>query len=361
MQMHILVCQLYNDSSVVVRELVQNAIDAVRLQNQYEMKKKSNITKGEILVDWNETRRELCIWDNGTGMTMNDVENFLLKVGASKYRDDTVKKQFPNFTSISHFGIGILTCFMIANDIDIITNSEEQHDVNCINLRKVTGSYLLRKIAKDHVDKKIRDHGTMVKLHVRSDVDMSTLQSDLKKWIVLPEIPVYLTEKDTKKVRIGYDSPKEVLAKYLNDTGRNVDGIKFDVYEETLGNVTVAYAIRHLKYLSDWCLFEIDNRWIKKKGELPIGTCVEGIRVEFTTPGYKNATILAIANIKNSKYQTNVARSALELDANSEILTAIYDVYRKYIQGQMNRLEEQLEYSSKFKASKVFLGSLFTF
>lgn len=80
-----------------------------------------------------------------------------------------------------------------------------------------------------------------------------------------------------------------------------------------MGNVTVAYAIRHLKYLSDWCLFEIDNRWIKKKGELPIGTCVEGIRVEFTTPGYKNATILAIANIKNSKYQTNVARSALEL------------------------------------------------
>ena len=186
------------------------------------------------------TRRELCIWDNGTGMTMNDVENFLLKVGASKYRDDTVKKQFPNFTSISHFGIGILTCFMIANDIDIITNSEEQHDVNCINLRKVTGSYLLRKIAKDHVDKKIRDHGTMVKLHVRSDVDMSTLQSDLKKWIVLPEIPVYLTEKDTKKVRIGYDSPKEVLAKYLNDTGRNVDGIKFDVYEETQGNVTIS-------------------------------------------------------------------------------------------------------------------------
>ena len=63
MQMHILVCQLYNDSSVVVRELVQNAIDAVRLQNQYEMKKKSNITKGEILVDWNETSpAKKCQW-----------------------------------------------------------------------------------------------------------------------------------------------------------------------------------------------------------------------------------------------------------------------------------------------------------
>ena len=36
---------LYNDSSVVVRELVQNAIDAVKLQNQYERKKGTEVTK----------------------------------------------------------------------------------------------------------------------------------------------------------------------------------------------------------------------------------------------------------------------------------------------------------------------------
>ena len=131
---------LYNDSSVVVRELVQNAIDAVKLQKQYEMKKHSTVTDGKIQVDWNEEKKELCFWDNGTGMTISDVENYLLKVGASKYRDDSVRKEFPDFSSISHFGIGILTCFMIANDIDIVTNSEEQDDVNCINLRKVNGS-----------------------------------------------------------------------------------------------------------------------------------------------------------------------------------------------------------------------------
>lgn len=68
-------------------------------------------------------------------MTISDVENYLLKVGASKYRDDTIKKEFPDFCSISHFGIGILTCFMIANDIDIVTNSEEQNVINSINLQ----------------------------------------------------------------------------------------------------------------------------------------------------------------------------------------------------------------------------------
>ena len=184
-------------------------------------------------------------------------------------------------------------------------------------MRKVNGSYLLRRVNKSEVDYRIRSHGTMVKLYVRSDVDMSTVEDNLKKWIVLPEIPVYYTNMEQNEIRIGYDSPKDILIKYLNDTGRNVDGEKYDVYEETQGNVTVAYAVRHLKYLSDWCLMELDGRRMQKKQHLPIGTCVEGIRGEFTTPGYKNSSILAIANIKNSKFQTNVARSAIELDANS--------------------------------------------
>ena len=50
-------------------------------------------------------------------------------------------------------------------------------------------------------------------------------------------------------------------------TGYNVDGIKYDVYEKTHGNVTVAYAVRHLKYMSDWCLMsaESSHRQLKKK------------------------------------------------------------------------------------------------
>lgn len=121
---------LYNDSSVVVRELVQNGIDAVRLQTEYEKRNGKDYSQGKVWVEWNSVKRQLSFWDNGTGMSIQDVENYLLKVGASKYRDEVVKKQFPNFTSISHFGIGILTCFMVANDIDIVTSSDEQEEAN---------------------------------------------------------------------------------------------------------------------------------------------------------------------------------------------------------------------------------------
>ena len=332
---------LYNDSSVVVRELVQNGIDAVRLQAEYEKKNSRKYTQGQVWVEWDSQKRQLSFWDNGTGMSIQDVENYLLKVGASKYRDETVKKQFPNFTSISHFGIGLLTCFMVANDIDIVTSSVEQEEANSINLRKVNGSYLLRKLDKNELDIRIKQHGTMVRLYVRSDVNMIELENDLRKWIVNPEIPVYLSIDGGENIRIGHESLKEILVKYLNETGCDVDGEKYDVYEKEHGNVTVAYAVRHSKYMSDWCLMSADKDRVQRKMILPIGTCVEGIRVEFSTPGYRNISILAIANIKNSKYQTNVARSAIELDANNEILSDIYDVYKEYVQEQMDRLEKQ--------------------
>lgn len=190
-----------------------------------------------------------------------------------------------------------------------------------------------------------------MKLYVRNDVDMSKVEEDLRKWIVLPEIPVYYMENEKASVQIGFQSPREVLTKYLNDIGCNVDGEKYDVYEKTHGNVTVAYAIRHLKYLSDWCLMGIDSRRLSKRVVLPIGTCIEGIRVEFSTPGYRNSSILAIANITNSKYQTNVARSAIELDANNEILSAIYGIFKEYVQEQMDSLEKQ-DYSKSWALSE---------
>lgn len=332
---------LYNDSSVVVRELVQNGIDAVKLQKVNDEKSRKQVTEGVINVCWDEETRELSFWDNGTGMTISEVENFLLKVGASKYRDETFKKNYPDFTSISHFGIGILTCFMIANDIDIVTNSEQQKDANIINLRKVNGRYLLRKEKKSNLDDRIKNHGTMVKLHVRPDVDMSSLEANLRKWIVTPEIPVYLIVGD-KSVRIGYDNLKDVLTHYLADYGIDIDGERYDVVEVNHGNVSIAYAIRHLRYLSDWCLINVNQlRRRTRKAQWSIGTCIEGIRVEFNTPGYRNSSILAIANIKNSEYQTNVARSAIEIGANKEILQEIYNSYASYVQKQIKNLEKQ--------------------
>lgn len=334
---------LYNDSSVVVRELVQNSIDAVKLQKEIDKANRNKSTDGKIKVAWNSKTRILSFSDNGTGMTIHEIENYLLKVGSSKYREDWLKKRFPNFSSISRFGIGILTCFMIADEIDITTNSPDQNEANIVNLRNVNGNYLLRKVEKNTLEKSIRKHGTIVQLHVRNDVDMTSLAKDLKKWIVLPDIPVFLAEDDGSEVQIGFNSLRDVLINSLSNAGIKVDGENYAIFEGTSGNVTIAFAIKHWKYLSDWSLMNVSD--IQKtnhdEDHLPIGTCIEGIRVEFTSPGYTSPSILAIANVRNSKYKTNVARSAIELDANKEFLSDIYNVYASYLKSQMDVLREK--------------------
>ncbi|MBE7083302.1 MAG: hypothetical protein E7373_01710 [Clostridiales bacterium] len=330
---------LYNDSSVVVRELSQNAIDAIKLQSIEEAKNPRSAYNGEIKIDWNEKDRILSFSDNGTGMTISDIENYLLKVGASKYRQKQFKENYKDFNPISRFGIGILTCFMVANDVDIETKSSSEEWVNILCLRNVNGKYLLKKEKPNKINGYISDHGTIIKLHIRSDIDMSDLELNLKKWIVLSEIPIILNINGNK-VSIGAQSLKEVLINYLKEENYNVDDKNVKVEEKTIGNVTIACALKYNNYISDWSFLQFHSIDDKSK-VIPLGTCVEGIRVEFTTPGYKSNNIFAIANIRGSKYQTNVARTALEYDSNNEALKSIYDCYRLFIEDQIKNLEDK--------------------
>lgn len=331
---------LYNDSSVVVRELTQNAIDAIKLQNYIDSNKPSKTKKNKITINWNSEKRILSFYDNGTGMTISDIENYLLKVGASKYRQKQFKKDFKDFNPISRFGIGLLTCFMVANDVDIETNTTDSEDVNVLCLRNVNGKYLLKKKTKNEADPYIKEHGTIINLHIRPDVDMSNLENNLKKWIIVSDIPITLV-LDKKEIQIGSPTLKEALITCLKDANINVDNKNIKVEEKTIGNVTVACALQYNNYIADWSFLYIPKYNIKDTKIHPTGTCVEGIRVEFSTPGYKNHSIFSIANIKGCKYQTNVARTALEYDENYETLKSIYDCYRLFVEDQIANLEKQ--------------------
>ncbi len=270
-------------------------------------------------------------------MTIYDIENYLLKVGASKYRQKNIQEEFKDFSPISRFGIGILTCFMVADDIDIETNPNTDDEVNIICIRNVNGNYLLKKEEKSRASDYIKEHGTIITLHIRQDVDMSNLESNLRKWIINPEVNVKLSIDDKDPMKIGSSSLSDILKEYLEEEGYKVDGTDIKIEEKHIGGVTVACALQYNKYLSDWSFIRFHEN--NNKDNIPMGTCIEGIRVEFTTPGYNAKNFLAIANIKGSKYQTNVARTALEYDANNEVLKSIYECYKAFIEDQVIALE----------------------
>lgn len=116
--------ELYSDPSAFVRELLQNAIDAVRTREQLD-KHRPRSWKPQINIrSWldDEGYHWFRIEDNGTGMTQEIIESYFLKIGRSYYTSDTFYKDKircgadPDYTPISRFGIGILSCFMGGKD-----------------------------------------------------------------------------------------------------------------------------------------------------------------------------------------------------------------------------------------------------
>lgn len=154
---------LYNDTSVVLRELVQNSIDAIRLKGFED----SSAAPGDIRICWNSKERLLTILDNGTGMTQDIIENHLLRVGSSRYQDSRFREQHPDFSPISRFGIGVLSAFMVSDDMEITTCSTDDDVARRISLRSVHGRYLIRLLDKKTEAREIFPHGTMFQLRIR--------------------------------------------------------------------------------------------------------------------------------------------------------------------------------------------------
>lgn len=331
---------LYNDSSVVLRELTQNGIDASKLK-KYELKKNGDNTyEPEINIIWNKAEKELSFIDNGTGMTLEIIKNHLLKVGSSRYQDENFIKKNPDFSSISRFGIGLLTCFLISDDIDIITKSSESEKAILLKIRKIHGKYLLKYLTVDKLDNKIKKHGTIIKLYVRSEVVLDNIEDDLKKWILFPDCKMIFNNNGTETI-IGYKSPKALLTEYLTKEGYDLDESNLKVKEVYHNGTTLAFALRYVEHWKEWNFLE--HRDINRSKVLPIGTCVEGIRVDFNTPGFQNKNLLAIVNTtgKNAP-KTNVARSNIELTPEREaLLSSIYELYLKHISEEIENLKKQ--------------------
>lgn len=111
---------LYSDPSVFVRELIQNAIDAVRTRERLDKNLPSG-WKGQINIRcWmdQEGYHWFRIEDNGIGMTQEVIMDHFLKIGSSYYASDAFTKSKlqcnadADYMPISRFGIGILSCFM---------------------------------------------------------------------------------------------------------------------------------------------------------------------------------------------------------------------------------------------------------
>lgn len=238
--------KLYGNKDVALRELIQNSIDACLVRkalseswgDKYEPK---------IEVELKTIKGEdyLIVNDNGIGMNQYIIDNYYSKIGSSYYKSQDFYKLKSDskldYNPISRFGIGILSCFMVSDNMEV-------------NTRRVSGQYEFDEsinISIEGYDSlfyvkrgKRKEPGTESILHLRKENPWSSLSreafiSSVKRTV--PNPPFEIKVK-TDKESITYDKEyflliePETLKNYTwQDSDDNIKEIKIDLTDESIG------------------------------------------------------------------------------------------------------------------------------
>ena len=354
---------LYNNITVSLRELAQNAIDAVKVKKyEYEYEGKGKYVP-EVKVSWYPETRQLIVADNGTGMDMTIIENHLLKVGSSRYSDEDFKKKHPYFYSISKFGIGLLTCFLVADDVDILTKKESEKKPLLLKVSKLHGKYLLKHGKEGNSQLSLLDEtgsGTSIMLRIKNEITDFNPEHILREWILFPDCSFSYLENGTE-TRIGYDNTQALIEEVMYKSGISVDNDEYDIFRYNDENIDISILLRYNKFLKEWSF--VHNSVIERRENnivWPTGLSIKGIRIDKNTPGFKSSQFIVVANLigGNAPYP-NVARTAINDQSLSGILETVYDIYLQEIKSQIDEIANQYSITWALTELPYLLATIF--
>lgn len=169
---NILSNHLYSNPKVYLRELMQNAVDAITARKALDPQFEGRIT---VELTGSEDHTTLIIEDNGVGLQEEEVHQFLAMIGqSSKGGGQDFLTRETSF--IGRFGIGLLSCFMVSDEIVMLTQSASGGP--SLEWRgKPDGTYSIRKLDISLAP------GTKVFLRCKPGAEPYFEAESLKKWL----------------------------------------------------------------------------------------------------------------------------------------------------------------------------------
>ena len=167
----------------------------------------------------------------------------------------------------------------------------------------------------------------------------------LKEWVIVPGCEVLLSVDGAEPVEIGYRGIGDALKGRIEADGYSVservdapENHEVRVVEVDVPGIDLAFATRWSSHFQEWSLLPVS----KRDGEplAPLGTAVEGIRVEQGTPGYADVAFFAMANATGlSAPRTDVSRSGLEQTPERlELLRSVYTEFAGFVAKEVEEL-----------------------
>ena len=166
---------LYSDHEIFLRELVSNAVDATQKLKTLSSKGEFEGELGDltIRIDVDSEAKRLTITDRGIGMTIDEVDRYINQIAFSgaeefmaKYKDQAI---------IGHFGLGFYSSFMVADKVEIFSQSY-RNDAKSVHW-SCNGT---PEFEMEELDEKL-ERGTRIVLHISEDCAEYSQRDEISK------------------------------------------------------------------------------------------------------------------------------------------------------------------------------------
>lgn len=176
----LMINSIYTNKEIFLRELISNASDALDKRYYNSMtQKKETVDKDKlnikILVD--KENKLLTIEDNGCGMNKEELENNLgtiAKSGSLAFKEAQDKQD--DVEIIGQFGVGFYSCFMVSNDVTVISKSLDDEQAYKWHSKGVEG-YTIEPTEKNEI-------GTKIILKIKDDTEDEKYSRYLEEFVI---------------------------------------------------------------------------------------------------------------------------------------------------------------------------------
>lgn len=166
--------KLYGDDpTVALRELIQNAADAVQARRRLEERPQG---WGKIIVAIDQRGDDvwLTVEDNGIGMSEMVLTGPLLDFGTSFWRSPLALEEFPGLMAagmqaIGRFGIGFFSIFMLGSEVKVFSRRADRGKEDGRLLEFSSGTSMRPILAPANPKQLPIDGGTRVEVRLKQD------------------------------------------------------------------------------------------------------------------------------------------------------------------------------------------------
>lgn len=206
---------LYSDHEIFLRELVSNAVDATQKLKALSSMGDYNGELGDLTihVETDSDARTLTVSDSGIGMTAAEVDKYINQIAFSGAGEFMSK--YKNQSIIGHFGLGFYSAFMVADKVEIVTQSYREDEPTVVWTCEGTPEFTMT----ERTGEQKRGRGTDIILYLSEEsaefADQTRIRGMLRKYCRFLPIPIACGKVQEWKDGKYVDTDKDEI---VNDT-----------------------------------------------------------------------------------------------------------------------------------------------